>query len=236
MDFPMGAVVASNDEYSISLKTTLRYILSDLARYQVTDGRSYPEILILCPGAIAGIYYRIGHWIWHYRGRWAALVMLLRPIYIIFKRLVEIYSGAAISPRAMIGPGLHINHFGSIFVADAIIGENCNLSHEVTIGVAGRGEKRGIPTIGNRVYIAAGTKIFGRISVGDDVAIGANAVVTKSIPDCAVVAGIPAEIISYDGSFDFVLYKTMHEDPKRLTNLALHPQKVSKTAVKNEHA
>jgi serine O-acetyltransferase len=222
MDFPMGSVVTRNGEHSISLKTTLRYILSDLARYRVTDERSYPQIFILCPGAVAGIYYRIGHWMWYYRGHLAVLVALLRPIYIIFKRLVEIYSGASISPRATIGPGLHINHFGSIFVGDVTIGENCNLSQEVTIGVAGRGEKRGSPTIGNRVYVAAGTKIFGRISVGDDVAIGANAVVTKSIPDCAVVAGIPAEIISYDGSFDFVLYKTMHEDPKRLANLAQH--------------
>ncbi|HVU09922.1 MAG TPA: hypothetical protein VHD90_01540 [Phototrophicaceae bacterium] len=209
-----------NDEHSVSLKTTLHYILSDLSRYRVTDERSYPEIFILCPGAVAGVYYRIGHWIWFYRGHLAALVWLLRPIYIIFKRLVELYTGAAISPHAIIGPGLHINHFGSIFVNDVVMGENCNLAHEVTIGVAGRGAKRGVPTIGDRVSIAAGAKIFGKISIGDDVAIGANAVVTKSIPDCAVVAGIPAEVISFEGSFDFVLYKTMHEDSKRLANLA----------------
>ncbi len=204
---------------SISLRTTLRYILSDLSRYRVTEGRSYPAILITSPGLIAGIYYRLGHWLWNYRGRYALLLRLLRPFYLVFKRAVEIYSGASISPRAIIGQGLYINHFGSIFVGAVVMGENCNLSHEVTIGVAGRGGSRGMPTIGDRVYIAAGAKIFGQITIGDDVAIGANAVVTKSIPDCAVVVGIPAKIISFRGSFDFILYESMHEDPARLANM-----------------
>lgn len=220
MDFPMRVVAPGNcQQHSISFKTTLHYILSDLARYRITDKRSYLAILVMSPGVIAGLYYRIGHWIWGYRGRFAWLVAGLRPFYIVLKRLVEIYTGASISPRAIIGPGLYINHFGSIFIGAVVIGENCNLSQEVTIGVAGRGEKRGMPTIGDRVYMAAGTKIFGRIAIGDDVAIGANAVVTKSIPDCAVIAGVPAEVISYQGSFDFIQYEAMEKDPKRQANL-----------------
>lgn len=220
MDFPMRAVAPGNyQQHSISFKTTLHNILSDFARYRITDKRSYPAILVMSPGMVAGFYYRIGHWIWYYGGRFAGLVTMLRPIYIVLKRLVEIYTGASISPRAIIGPGLYINHFGSIFIGAVVIGENCNLSQEVTIGVAGRGDKRGMPTIGDRVYVAAGTKIFGRITIGDDVAIGANAVVTKSIPDCAVIAGVPAEIVSYQGSFDFILYEAMRDDPKRQANL-----------------
>lgn len=203
----------------VSLRTTLRYILSDLARYRMTEKRSYPAILITSPGMIAGIYYRIGHWLWNYRGRLALLMWLLRPLYMVFKRAVEIYSGASISPRAVIGQGLYINHFGSIFVGAVVIGENCNLSHEVTLGVAGRGGQRGMPTLGNRVYIAPGAKIIGQVTIGDDVAVGANAVVTKSIPDCAVVAGVPAKIISFRGSFDFVLYQSMNEDAARLANM-----------------
>jgi serine O-acetyltransferase len=220
MDYPIGTVRSDLDDQSVSLKTTWQNILSDLGRYRVTEQRSYLEIFVLSPAVFAGLYYRIGHWIWYYRGRLATVVLLLRPIYIIFKRLIELYTGISISPHAIIGPGLYINHFGSIFVGDVVIGENCNLSHEVTIGVAGRGDKRGLPTIGDRVYLAAGTKIFGKITVGNDVAIGANAVVTKSIPDCAVVGGSPAQIISYQGSFDFVLYETMDHDPARLANLA----------------
>ncbi|NJR12907.1 serine acetyltransferase [bacterium] len=173
----------------------------------------------MCPALIAGVYYRIGAWIWHYGGPLALFVFLLRPIYTCFKRLVEIYTGISISQRARIGSGLYINHFGSIFIGEAIIGENCTLSHEVTIGVAGRGENRGHPTIGDRVHISPGVKIFGKIEIGDDVAIGANAVVTKDVPDRAVVVGIPAKVISYRGSFDFVLYDDMERDPARLANL-----------------
>lgn len=204
---------------ALSLRTTLRFIRADLSRYRMTEQRSYLAILVMCPGAIAGIYYRVGCWMWYYEGRFSALVYGLRPLYIVIKRLIEIYSGISLSPRAQIGRGLYINHFGSIFVGAVIIGENCNLSHEVTIGVAGRGAKKGLPTIGSRVYVAPGAKLFGQIEIGDDVAIGANAVVTKSVPDMAVVAGVPANVISFQGSFDFILYPAMDDDPDRLRNL-----------------
>lgn len=197
-----------------------QYIKSDLARYKTTDKRSYFSMLIICPGTLAGIVYRIGHWIWTYEGRFKLWVSLWRPWYIIVKRITEIITGIAIQPQATIGPGLYIGHGGSIFVGGkVIIGENCNLSHEVTIGVGGRGERRGMPILGDRVYIAAGAKLFGQIVVGNDVAVGANAVVTKSIADHAVAVGIPATVISDQGSFDFVLYEGMEHDPKRLESL-----------------
>ncbi len=205
------------------MKTTWRYILQDLARYRITEQRSYPAIFVMCPGAIAGIYYRLGSWIWNFTGPLAPLVFFLRPVYIIGKRFVEIYSGISISAQARIGPGLYINHFGSIFIGAVDIGENCNLSHEVTIGVAGRGDRRGSPTIGDRVHISPGAKLIGKIVIGDDVAIGANAVVTKSVEDCAVVGGIPAQVISYKGSFDFVLYRSMERDVARRHNLERRP-------------
>lgn len=53
----------------------------------------------------------------------------------------------------------------------------------------------GIPIIGNNVTIYAGAKVFGKITIGDDVIIGANAVVTKDIPPHSMVAGVPAKII-----------------------------------------
>jgi serine O-acetyltransferase len=164
--------------------------------------------------------FRIGHWIWSYSGRFAGLIFLLRPPYILLKRLTEIVTGIALQPQATIGRGLYVGHGGSVFVGGkAILGENCNLSHEVTIGVGGRGDERGMPVIGDRVYVAAGAKIFGKVVVGNDVAIGANAVVTKSIPDHAVAVGIPARVISFEGSFDFVQYAGMESDPKRIESL-----------------
>lgn len=205
--------------YVVSLSRTWQNILLDISRYHVTEKRSYPALFVMCPGLIAGIYYRLGHWIWYADNQYKALLRLLRPLYIIGKRLIEIYSGISLSTQARIGGGLYINHFGSIFVGASILGENCNLSHEVTIGVAGRDQKRGLPIIGNRVYIGAGAKILGLITIGDDVAIGANAVVTHDLSDCAVAVGVPAEIISYNGSFDFVFYKNMEADVDRQTSL-----------------
>jgi serine O-acetyltransferase len=96
---------------------------------------------------------------------------------------------------------------GIVIHIDAKIGNYCNLGQQVTIGVGGRGEKRGTPKLGNRVFVGPGAKIFGAITIGNDVAIGANAVVTKDLPDNAVAVGIPAKVISYEGSKDFIIYR-----------------------------
>lgn len=210
---------------NITLRRTFHDIAKDVSRYRVTEQRSLPALLVMCPALIAGVYYRFGAWIWHYQGPLESLVYCLRPFFMIFKRFIEIYTGISMSQRAIFGSGLYINHFGSIFIGAVKVGENCNLAHEVTLGLGGRGDKKGLPTLGNRVYVGSGAKIIGKITIGDDVAIGANAVVTKSIPDCAVVVGSPARIISYRGSFDFVLYKGMEADPDRLANLELSKQK-----------
>ena len=102
----------------------------------------------------------------------------------------------------MIGPGLYIGHFGGIIVSSAaVIGENCNISHGVTIGAAGTRQRGGVPRIGNNVYIGPGAKVFGRITIGNNVKIGANCVVHKDVPENAVVALNPGfEIISFKGN------------------------------------
>ena len=74
------------------------------------------------------------------------------------------------------------------------------------MGHARRVGSPSIPVIGDRVYLGAGAKIFGGIRIGNDVAIGANAVVTKALPDNAVAVGVPAQMISYEGSRDFVIF------------------------------
>ncbi len=201
-------------------KSLWAYIRSDLARHHITDRRSYLTMFIICPGASAAVVFRIGHWLWTYKGPFAPLVRLAYPFYIVVKRLSEIVNGISIQPQATIGEGLYLGHGGSVHIGGgAVLGNNCNISQEVTIGVAGRGDKRGTPKIGDRIYIGAGAKLFGPIQVGNDVAIGANAVVTKSLPDSAVAVGIPAHIISYEGSFEFVIYENMENDENRQANL-----------------
>jgi hypothetical protein len=104
-----------------------------------------------------------------------------------------------------IGSGFLISHFDGIGVnAQCVIGKNCNISQGVTLGQANRGKMEGSPIVGDNVYIGPGAKIVGAVSIGDDVAIGANCVVTKDVPDGAVVVGVPGRVISHRGSKDYV--------------------------------
>jgi serine O-acetyltransferase len=128
----------------------------------------------------------------------------------IYHLAAETVTGIQISPDVDIGPGLYIGHFGEICIGGPTkIGKFCNLSQGNTIGVAGRGDKRGIPELGDFVYVAPGAKVIGKIKIGDYVAIGANAVVTKDVPDNAVVAGVPAKVISFKSSRDFIEFNAV---------------------------
>jgi serine O-acetyltransferase len=119
--------------------------------------------------------------------------------FMLWLRHLKVKYGFDISYRTTIGKGFYIGHFGGIVInGDAVIGENCNLSQGVTIGVLVRGNKTGIPKIGDRVFIGPGATILGGITIGNDVLIGANAIVTFDVPDNAVVASPLATIISYE--------------------------------------
>ena len=88
--------------------------------------------------------------------------------------------------------------------------KNCNISQGVTIGIVNSGEKAGVPSIGDRVYIGPGAKIIGNIKIGNDVAIGANAVVVSDVPDGVTVGGIPAKAISQNNSSAYIK-NTLHD-------------------------
>ena len=91
--------------------------------------------------------------------------------------------GIAIPEYTLIGPGFFINRFGGIYVnGDVVIGCNVNYTHGAMLGQLNRGPRAGNPTLGNRVLLASGAKVIGRISIGDDCSVGANAVVTKDVP------------------------------------------------------
>ena len=127
------------------------------------------------------------------------------PIAWLINRHQQIRFGIGISYKTSIGPGLYIGHEGGIVVSElAVIGKNCNLSHQVTIGVSRRGQRAGVPVIGDNVYIGPGAKLFGAIVVGDNAAIGANCVVTRDVPENGVVVGVPGRVISYEGSQGYI--------------------------------
>ncbi|MHB8075402.1 MAG: serine O-acetyltransferase [Desulfosporosinus fructosivorans] len=104
-------------------------------------------------------------------------------------------------PRHVFGPGLSIAHWGSIVVhPDVRVGKNCRIHSAVNIGVF-NGK---CPTIGDNVYIP-GAKLFGGITIGDNVTIGANAVVNKDVPSNVTVGGIPAKKISENDSSELIV-------------------------------
>ena len=145
---------------------------------------------------------------------WMRLCSVLRgkkiwlPLYIVALRRFNHYKfkyGISIPFNTQIGKGFYIGHFGCIVVNPrTIIGNNVNISQGVTIGATNRGDKAGVATIGDGVYIGPGAKIIGAIRIGNNVAIGANAVVTHDVPDNAVVGGVPARIISMNGADGYV--------------------------------
>lgn len=107
-------------------------------------------------------------------------------------------------PVNVFGKRLSIAHYGSIVVNNmAQVGDNCRIQENVTIGSTGGSTKA--PKIGNNVFIASGARIIGDIEIADQCAIGANAVVTKSFLEQHVtIAGVPAKIISRNGSDGFI--------------------------------
>ena len=169
-------------------------IFSDLVRYG--RGRTWKAFFISylkTAGFRLSFWYRVAR---YYRRNFIFRIILRHYHY---KYGIELPKGTKV------GEGFYIGHFGGIIISGgAVIGRNCNISQGVTIGVAGRGENRGIPVIGDCVYIGPGAKVIGKIRVGNNVAIGANAVVTKDVPDNAVVGGVPAKVISMNGSFEFI--------------------------------
>lgn len=192
------------------------HIVKDFRRYRVTNDPAL-RTLFLSQGFWASCVYRVSRAAME-RGGLVRLVS--RPIVAIAQKLVEIVTGISIPAGCEIGDGIYIGHYGSIILSPkARIGHNCSLAQNVTIGEAPSPEGRGAPTIGNRVFIGAHSVIVGRITIGDDAVVCAGAVVNKSVPARAVVMGNPARVISYDGSFEYVLYDGMDVDPARRASL-----------------
>ena len=135
---------------------------------------------------------------------WFRKKTLLFPIYVIVRmiyRHMEHKTCIQLPVGTNIGGGLRFHHYSCIIIAQTSkIGRNVSIHQGVTIGRVFSGEKAGVPIIGNNVVIFAGAKILGKVYVGDNAVIGANAVVTKDIPANAVAVGVPAKIISNDSS------------------------------------
>jgi serine O-acetyltransferase len=145
-------------------------------------------------GFWALLVYRFGHARFVIRNKFVRAPWTI--LYLILNKLVEVFCGMVIGATAKIGRRLSIEHHGCIVIhGAAVIGDDCLLRHGVTIGNTGPEDPLGAPVIGSRVQFGAGAKVLGRVRVGNDVIIGANAVVVRDVPDFAIVGGVPARVI-----------------------------------------
>lgn len=147
--------------------------------------RSRWEIL-LYPGVLALGLHRLAHWL--FRGE---LYFLARLVNHIGRFLTAI----DIHPGAVIGRDFFIDHGFVVIGESAVIGDGVTLYQHVTLG--GTNPANGVPgkrhpTIGDGVIIGSGAQVLGPIAVGPRARIGANAVVTKDVPEGATMVGIPA--------------------------------------------
>jgi serine O-acetyltransferase len=143
------------------------------------------------------VVYRFGRWRYGIKRR-----VIRMPFSFLYKLLfafIQIVTGIELPCETKIGRRFKIEHFGGIIVSgDAVFGDDVLIRNGVTVGLRTTG-RRGSPFIGNRVDIGAGAKLLGGITVGDDVVIGANAVVIKDVPSNSVAVGIPARILPRRG-------------------------------------
>lgn len=153
--------------------------------------RSRAEIL-LYPGVWSVVFHRLAHRL--YRARLYFLARLINHI-------SRFLTGNDIHPGARIGRNFFIDHGFVIIGETAEIADNVTIYQNVTLGgtdpANGIGGKRH-PTLGNGVVVGSGAQVLGPIMVGARARIGANAVVTKSVPEGATMVGIPARQMLVD--------------------------------------
>lgn len=170
--------------------------------------RSRAEIL-LYPGVWSLAFHRVAHRLYRME-----LFFLARAV----NHLSRFLTANDIHPGARIGRRLFIDHGFTVIGETAEIGDDVTIYQNVTLG--GTDPANGIagkrhPTIGNGVIIGSGAQVLGPVTVGQRARIGANAVVTKNVPEGATMVGIPARQMLVDVTAyqrDFLPYGTPCSD------------------------
>lgn len=97
-----------------------------------------------------------------------------------------------------------IFHIGGVVFSPKSCGKNVTISQNTTVGMTVHEGIKEFPILGDNVYLAPGSAVIGGVKVGNNVAIGTNAVLTKSAPDNSVIVGIPGKVISYNGAQEYI--------------------------------
>ena len=162
-------------------------IYQDLFRYKGNTGFSHLlKNLVNNPGFKFTFFFRLA----------SSKLLLMRLFFRPFYKYYMFKYGIQIPTRTEIDEGFYIGHFGTIVVnGKTKIGKNCNISPGVVIGQANRGKRKGVPTIGNKVWMGSNSIIVGKITIGNNVLIAPGTYINSDIPDNSIVIGNPAKII-----------------------------------------
>lgn len=138
------------------------------------------------------VVYRFGRW--RYRVRPTLLRKALSLLYRVLYKWVQVLTGVELPCEVEVGRNFVIDHFGGIVISGyARFGDDCRIRTGVVVGLS-RVDDPCAPVIGNNVDIGAGAKLLGRITIGDNVLIGANAVVVRDVPANCIAVGVPAVV------------------------------------------
>ena len=149
--------------------------------------RSKLEVFLLYPSVHARIAHIISHFLYNHKWFFSARVI---------SQISRFLTGIEIHPGAKIGEAILIDHgMGVVIGETAEIGNRVVIYHGTTLGGTGKDTGKRHPTVGNDVFIGAGSKILGPINIGSNSKIGANSVVLKDVPEGATVVGIAAKIV-----------------------------------------
>ena len=149
--------------------------------------KNWLYILLFYPGVKAIIYYRIAKFFYKIKLKFIAHCIMY---------MVRVRFSIDIHPGCTIGKRLFIDHgMGVVIGETAVIGDDCTLYQDVTLGGTGKDTGKRHPTIGSNVMIGAGSKVLGNITIGDNCKIGANTVVLSSIPSDTTIVGYKGIIV-----------------------------------------
>ena len=182
--------------------TLLQLILTDYTKYKKYGGNLI-TIFFFTQGFWAVFQYRVANAV--YKMRVPLLKQGLQILCLFWQKIIEVTTGISIPASVQIGNSFYIGHFGGIILnGQAILGDNCNISQGVTIGVSGIGERRGVPIIGSNVYIGANAVVIGKIHIQDNVLIAACSLVNTNVKVNSVMLGVPAQKISEKSSEGYI--------------------------------
>lgn len=156
------------------------------------DFRTHDRALF-AQGFCALFWHRFGNWRMSVRAR--VLRAPLTVIYRVMYKVTQWVCGIDLPFSVVVGRRVKLEHFGGMILVAERIGDDVTIRQNTTFGISGFDDLTGRPSIGDRVEIGAGAVVVGRLTVGADAIIGANAVVRRDVPEGAIVGGVPARVL-----------------------------------------